>query len=411
MRDSSKNLIRSFEWWLTHRALPLSTPNRFDRRREVDLRNAKNVLVVRLDEIGDVVLTSPFLRELRRNLPEASITLVVQPGVYNLVEHCPYVNNVATFETAKSKYSRSIKSAYRARRLVTDQLVNQDFDLAILPRWDIDSYSAAMVTYLSAARCRVTYSEHVNEEKRRANAGLDRLFTRVLSKTTHEHEVEKNLDLIRFLGGTVFDDKLEVWLTENDREFATSFLDREVLKDEYKLIAIAPGARNGRRQWPIERFADLIRWLCTETSRRILVLGDAHDQHLGDELQTFGNGRVINATCKTSIRQAAALLERCDVFIGGDTGLMHLASAAGLFVIEISSHPISGKSRHVNSPARFHPWGVSHTILQPDHALDSCVQGCDRNQAHCITAISTEQVKRAIANAMEELSTEPRVAV
>lgn len=61
---------------------------------EINLSRIRRVLVVRLDDIGDMVLTTPFLRELRRNIPKSWITLVVKPRVYNLVETCPYVNEV-----------------------------------------------------------------------------------------------------------------------------------------------------------------------------------------------------------------------------------------------------------------------------------------------------------------------------
>src|SRR4029453_10787425 len=98
--QSYKRAARSFEWWLTHRALPLG--GRAKRTDAIQLDGLKRVLVVRLDEIGDVVLTGPFLRELRRNIPNASITLLVKPALKNLVELCPYVEEVLTFAPLNS---------------------------------------------------------------------------------------------------------------------------------------------------------------------------------------------------------------------------------------------------------------------------------------------------------------------
>jgi len=72
--------------------------------KEIDLSQVNRVLVVRLDEIGDVVMTTPFLRELRRRLPDAWITLVVKPAAYNLVELCPYVHEVRTYDWRGSRY-------------------------------------------------------------------------------------------------------------------------------------------------------------------------------------------------------------------------------------------------------------------------------------------------------------------
>ena len=68
-------------------------------------RAYKNILLIRLDEIGDVVLMTPLLREMRSNYPEADITLIVKPQVYNLVELCPYVNKVMTFDRYEGRFS------------------------------------------------------------------------------------------------------------------------------------------------------------------------------------------------------------------------------------------------------------------------------------------------------------------
>src|SRR6266576_1143293 len=100
MRNRYQQLTRRYEWWLIHRLL-LFFGNllflflgRRSQNGRVDLSQIKHVLVVRLDEIGDVVLTTPFLRELRRNLSGASITLLVSNRTRNLAELCPHVDQV-----------------------------------------------------------------------------------------------------------------------------------------------------------------------------------------------------------------------------------------------------------------------------------------------------------------------------
>ena len=122
---------------------------------------------MRLDEIGDVVMTTPFLRELRRNLPGAWITLAVKPSLFNLVELCPYVNEVLTYEKELQKsvafallrhHWRDIKSAVAFSR-------KQPYDLAIVPRWDTDYYNASYLAYFSGAPWRIGYSESVTECK------------------------------------------------------------------------------------------------------------------------------------------------------------------------------------------------------------------------------------------------------
>lgn len=403
MARSYKKAARSFEWWLTHRALPLSgkplPPTNGYRKSPgpIDLSSIKRVLVVRLDEIGDVVLTTPFLRELRKNLPNASITLLVHPSIQNLVELCPYVTEVVTHHPPASKYWRSIQATSLAKRLARSHFMTRDFDIAIVPRWDADSYYASMVTYLSGARTRVTYSEHVAHEKRRSNVGLDRLFTHVLNQAEQKHEVERNLDLIRFLHGDVSDDRLELWLDESDESFAREFLREHGVGPNDSVVTMTIGARFQRRVWPLGRFAELGSWFKRNHEGSIVIIGNEAEHVLGEELSKVLGKRVINAAGRTTLRQATALLKRSRLFVGHDSGPMHLAAAVGCPVIEISCHPEGGSTGHPNSPTRFGPWGVPHVILQPRTSFDSCFNACDSDRTHCIEGVSVQRVEEAFS--------------
>lgn len=95
----------------------------------------EKILLVRLDEIGDVVLMTPLLREMRSNYPEADITLIVKPQVYNLVELCPYVNKVMTFDRYEGRFS-FILNIIKAFRYAKVFLWKEKYDLVIVPRWD-----------------------------------------------------------------------------------------------------------------------------------------------------------------------------------------------------------------------------------------------------------------------------------
>ena len=93
-----------------------------------------NILVIRLDAIGDNVLNSGFLRELRRNYPSARITLVVNPVVYQLVELCPYVNEIVTISSTNNLF----QWLPEAINLCDEKLWRHHFDICFVPRWDIE---------------------------------------------------------------------------------------------------------------------------------------------------------------------------------------------------------------------------------------------------------------------------------
>jgi heptosyltransferase-2 len=375
--------------------------------REIDLSQVKRLLVVRLDEIGDVVLTTPFLGELRRNLPDAWITLVVKPQAYNLVELCPYVNEVLTYDWRVNGRFTNLRRHWRALRLAWRHLWRRRFDLAILPRWDTDGYHGTFVLYFSGASWRVGYSETVNDHKRRANKGFNRLLTHPLQDSNLKHEVEHNLDVIRFLGGQVQDDRLELWLGKKDKGIAEQFLkDHQVEPDEL-LVGLAPGAGAPKRMWPIKRFAELGSWLRNAYGARLLIVGGPGEEPLGEELERALGASVVNAVGRTTLRQAAALLQHCQLFVGNDAGPMHMAAAVGVPVVELSCHPELGSPYSASSPLRFGPWGVSHTVVQPQTSRPPCVDECIADHPHCILGITVDQVKEAVTEGLARRKKEP----
>jgi len=387
------NLIRA-----THRTgeLFFAALGRRGKQAEIQPPQVQRILVVRLDEIGDMVLTSPFLRELRGFFPSTWITLIVKPALVNLVELCPHVNEVLTYDWNTPGRSTRLRRHGRALKLAWEHLWKRRFDLAILPRWGPDYYHGAFVLYFSGAPWRVGYSESVSEEKRRRNSGFDHLLTHLLFDTTPKHEVERNLEVLHFLGAKIQESDLELWLGREDEAFAQQILESHGVLPEDSLVAFAPGAGAANRLWPILNFAELGRWLLREYHPRIVLVGGTQDRDFGEYFEGQLCDRVVNAIGRTTLRQAAALLRLCHLFLGNDAGPMHLAAACGLPVVEISCHPRGGSPLHGNSPLRFGPWGVPHIVLQPERPLEPCKDACVSEHAHCILGVSVEQAREAI---------------
>lgn len=398
----SRSAFRRFADWLASpwAAVLLGEPFfRLSGRRQgktpMVLSEMQRVLVVRLDRMGDVVLTSPFLRELRRNLPKAWITLIVNPGVYNLVELCPYVNEILTFEWNVQRRLPELQKSGRALRLARQHLWRRRFDLAIVPRWDADYYHATFVAYFSGAFHRVGYSDNVNEHKRQVNGGLDQLLSDALPESTLRHEVGYNLEVIRSLGGTIQEDGLEIWTSPEDEAFADWFIKSRGIQSHEVIIGLGPGAGEANKKWPVSRFIKLSTWLSSHYSCRILVIGGPDEAAMGAELAEQLPGKVINAIGQTTLRQTGALLKRCCLYIGNDSGPMHLAAAVGTPVVEICCHPRNGARMHPRSPGRFGPWGVPNIVVQPEVGQNLCADGCISDQPHCILAIPVERVQEA----------------
>ncbi len=365
-----------------------------------EFTHIKRVLVLRLDEIGDVVMTTPFLRELRRNMPRAWITLVVKPAVHNLVELCPYVNEVLIYDWEEQSSLPELQRYFRALRLVWRYLWPRRFDLALLPRWDFDRYHATHIMYLSGSCRRVGYSENVNPLKKQLNEGFDRLLTNSLHDSSTKHEAEHNLDVIRFLGGKVENDRLELWVGREDEAFVEGVLRNHKINSRDLLVGFGPGAGAPKRQWPVDLYVRLGLWLENQYRVRLVIIGGPEEKPLGNELERKLGSSVLNAVGKTTLRQAAALLKRTSLYVGSDAGPMHIAAAVGVPVVELSCHPKSGSPHSANSPVRFRPLGKINRVVQPEVAAPDCSEECVADLPHCILGITLEEVKQEVAETM-----------
>jgi heptosyltransferase-2 len=356
----------------------------------------RRILVVRLDRIGDVVMMGAFLRELRRGFPEAWVTLVVRPATFNLVETCPYVNEVVIFGDPPVRLFHQGIRLIRTLYLGLFRFRREKYDLAVLPRWDFDSFAGSLLCLLSGASWRVAYSEHVNVKKADFNRGYDCFFTHTIDRRSGRHEVESNLDLLKCLGVAPAEDRLELWWTQEDDDCVEATLQSGGLAGGGRLVALAPGAAEANKIWPMSRFSEVGRWVQREYGASLVVVGGASESAMVHALVEELKPAAVSVAGKLTLRQTVALLRRCMFFVGNDSGPMHLAAAAGIPVVAVYRCVRNGDPGRVQSPSRFGPWGVPHGILQPEHSVLPCVDHCLSSSPHCILEVSVPQVLTAI---------------
>lgn len=363
----------------------------------------QSILVVRVDGLGDVVILSGFLRGLRKGFPSARITLVVDEKILSFVELCPWVNEVIGFNEQGSKYKRLLLGSLRAWRFARTRLHARSFDLAVNPRWDIDSRAANFLGYFSMARRHIGFSEAVSVRKAGLNRGTNRFYSHLVAGSTAVvTEQQRNNEVLARLGVAPDAEPPELWLSEEDCRWAGSALQEHGVKSADYLVCFGVGGVEPKRLWPIDRFGEIADWLLHQMEARILIIGDSRDQKAAEPLvKQFGN-RVVNLAGVCSLRKSAALLRHCHLFVGNDSGPMHMATAAGVPVVEISCHPVTGEAGHVNSPVRYPPLGVISRVVQPRMAETPCVSGCGASSPHCILDIQASDVRQAITEVLTQ---------
>lgn len=373
-----------------------------------------SILVVRLDAVGDMILTSGFLREIRANFPQARITLVVSPFVYPIVELCPYVNDVLTFD---------IKTLDRNFPVMLERLVEfckgnlwrKHFSLAFSPQWGSDNLPGLLMAWLSGAKERIGYGTHpysnLGFEISAKDAALDNfLLTRnILAPAEVIKEVERYFYVLQAVGLEVKQDNMELFFGAADTLKA-----RELLRDippTAKRVLLGIGAGFGSRQYPVEKLLVALKQLAKKDLVFVIVGGKSELDDATAIEYKLPPEKVLNLVGKTTLRETEAVIAQMDYYIGNDSGVMHIAAAAQVPAVVIYR---DAEDKEDYNPGifseyrRFEPWQTKSVILRPDHQLDDCaarppIYGwCHHREAHCITQIPPQQIIDGF-EALEEL--------
>jgi heptosyltransferase-2 len=365
----------------------------------IDLTACRSILVVKLDFIGDFVLTTPFLCGLRKAAPQAVLTAVVLDRVHALAVPCGVLDRVVAVPAAVQGPVRFGAASGEMLAAFLRDYRSGAFDLALVPRWDTDFNGATRIAGLSGAKTVVGFSELCTERKRSENKGFDRYLDVSLLDHRPCHEVEHTLGFLDALGAPR-ETALRVDLTPADRAAADALRAANFRDRSRPLLAVAPFAA-GRRQWPLDRTATLASRLARFAGMDVVVIGGPDN---ATEARAFA-GRIkvdgvqaASAAGLLGLRENAALIGGASLFLGMDSGPGHIAAALGVPVIIVSAHPYGASPHHPGAPERFGPWADPSRVLilrTPSHRVP-CADGCEADEPHCILGIEVDNAGRDV---------------
>jgi lipopolysaccharide heptosyltransferase II len=344
-------------------------------------RDVRNLLCIRLDTIGDVLMTTPAIRALRR--PHRRITLLTSSAGAEVGALIPEVDDVMVYDppwmktssTGTAVHDPDIIGALRARR----------FDGAVIfTVYTQSAWPAALLTYLAGIPRRLA---HLREKPYR-------LLTDWIPDPEPDrgirHEVQRQLDLAASIGCRTDDTTLSLRIPdEADRRAAVVL---STLSPGRRWAVIHPGASAPSRRYPADHFVDVGRRLQEDEGWTLLLTGSAEESQLVESIRD----RVAGASSlagKLSLAELAAVLRRAPVLIAGNTGPVHVAAAVGTPVVDVYA---------LTNPQHT-PWGVPSAVLSHDVPCRNCQSSvCPEGHHNCLRLVEPRHVAAAAVRLVEE---------
>ena len=295
----------------------------------------KNIIVRMPNWIGDLVMATPILTDLRFAFPDASITAMVYEKIGPLIEADPAIDELFLFSRAKGMIRR-----IRQRNIV-EKLRDGNYDLGLLLT---NSFSSAWRFWQGGVKNKVGFSGDGRSFL------LDQAVPFPKERKT-QHLVLTYKALLKHIGVHSSETATRIFIKKDEKEGAWDFVKRFDIPAEAKLIGINPGAAYGSAKcWLPERFREVAKRLIDEDpSHFVLFFGDLSHKQLINEICTGLPARAVNLAGQTDLRLLLALISICSVFLTNDSGPMHIADSLDIPLVALfgSTDPIAtGPYRH-----------------------------------------------------------------
>ncbi|MBF0490791.1 MAG: glycosyltransferase family 9 protein, partial [Candidatus Omnitrophica bacterium] len=275
-----------------------------------------NILIVRTDRIGDVILTTPAIKAIRKAYPMAHISILVTPATKDLVEGSPYLNEVLVDDRLGSH-----KGVLGILHLARD-IRRRNFDAVFIfhtkRRYNLACFLAGIPT-------RIGYK----------NNKFGMLLTHPVKDVRplgEKHEAQYCLDILQKVGIQSSDLDFYIPINKEADVWATQWLSSNGV-NEGEIIAIHAGSSDPAKCWSTENFAQLINSLEHRYHFKMVLIGSPDTRERSGQILHLSRSKPLDLTGQTSLAQTTSLLRRCRVLISNDSGPVHIGSAVGIYVV------------------------------------------------------------------------------
>lgn len=349
-------------------------------------RSARRILAIRLDNLGDVLVTTPALHAIKTSLPAAQLTLLASPIGAQVARLNPDVADVIVYTAPwMDPWHKLPQDSQREQQMIAT-IRERQFDGAIIfTSFHQSPLPAAYLCYLADIPLRVAAS---------IDGPGSLLTTRhkhPANKNICMHEVERGLDLVGAIGMDTAERDLVLQVPAAAQHAIDTLLEERNIKRNRPLVVLHPGCSMPARTYPWEMYVAVINLLVEQLGATVMLTGAEDEQELVERIQ----GRVrqemrrsVYAVAGTlSFPKLCALLQTADLTVTNNTGPMHISAAVKTPVIALFAL--------TNPPAQWGPWHVPHRLLNVDVPCRICYSRVCPYQHECLRLVTPEMVVEA----------------
>jgi heptosyltransferase II len=342
------------------------------------------ILIRATNWVGDAIIALPALRAVRAKFPDARISIVARPYVADIYRDQAICDELISYDP------KGEHRGWQGRELLAKELRIRNFDVALLLQ---NAFDAAWLAWRARVPQRIGYARDARSI----------LLTKAIPVPKQgeipPHEKFYYLELLRRSGwiDTLPDDThITLRVSDASRQRAAVTLLEAGTRSNALRIAVGAGASYGSAKcWPPDRFAKALNGILSRTDADIVLFGTATEAQVSSAISKDLCRPPIDLTGKTPIAELPALLSQCHLFLGNDSGAMHVASAVGLPIVAVFG------PTDPNGTAPVTPWA---TIVQQKPYCSPCFLRRCPTDHRCMTAVLPEMVETAIRARLSEVT-------
>lgn len=332
----------------------------------------KNILVVKLSAIGDVVHALPVSYAIKETFPNAKLTWVVEPPAFDLLKINPCVDKIILFEKKEFKtFSGFVQRFFPFRKELQRETYDAVLDLQGL-------FKSAAIAFFAQSNIKLGICNM------RELSG--KVSKPVVGEHSTGHIVERYLDTARAIGCRVDRVVFPLEIPIEEELKAIEIMTRAGLDEKKPYVIFAVGANWANKRWRTEYFSELGKWLKSLGVTPVIIGGGKLDEERAAEILAQGTP-AVNLVGQTNLIQLAYVIKKARLMIGGDTGTVHLAAALGVRTLMLMGPTDANRNG---------PYGQLENALEVDRECRGCWKRACPKREDCLEKITVPLVQEKI---------------